>query len=95
MEVHIDGSRILDEAAFHREIASALAFPAHYGANLNALWDTLTTDIARPIRLVWIDANISKLALGNRFDSIVELLQQVQKQDIDWGLDERFEFMMT
>lgn len=34
-------------AAAHDEIARALEFPPHYGRNLDALWDLLTTIEAR------------------------------------------------
>nr|NLI49368.1 barstar family protein [Propionibacterium sp.] len=33
-------------------VAAALAFPAHFGHNLDALWDCLT-DLERPTALLW------------------------------------------
>ena len=36
----------------------------HYGNNLSTLWDVLTTDVARPAGVVWIDAEASSKNLG-------------------------------
>ena len=42
-QLHIDFSDARDRAAVHRAIAGALDFPEWYGANLDALWDLLST----------------------------------------------------
>ena len=39
----IDGSRMLDRASAHAELARALGFGPHYGRNLDALWDEVST----------------------------------------------------
>ena len=41
-----------DRAEFVEHVAAALQFPAHYGRNLDALWDCLT-DLTVPTALVW------------------------------------------
>lgn len=94
MNIEINGGDIQSEGDFHSEIASALNFPHHYGRNLDALWDVLTTDVERPIVLIWRDASSSKSALAERFDLIVELLRKVEQQDLDWGLKEKFELKL-
>jgi ribonuclease inhibitor len=94
MKAEIDGTRILTEADFHREIASALNFSAYYGRNLNALWDTLSTDVARPVQLIWHNARKSELAMPEKFKEIVNVLQAVVKQDTSFGWDDRFEFIL-
>lgn len=43
---------VTDPAGFHTAIAAALGFPAHYGANLDALWDCLA-DLDGPTALLW------------------------------------------
>lgn len=43
---------VADLPAFHRRIAAVLDFPAHYGANLDALWDCLS-ELEGPTALVW------------------------------------------
>jgi ribonuclease inhibitor len=48
----LDGRTRTRRAAFAR-LARELAFPAHFGANLDALFDVLTTDLEGPIEIVW------------------------------------------
>lgn len=86
----IEGEKIRSEAEFHKEIAAVLDLPGHYGANLDALWDVLTGDVERPVVLIWKNADASQAALGDKFNSIVELMQKVERQDVTWGLSERF-----
>ena len=38
----LDGREVCSGAAFHSLIAQILGFPAHYGRNLDALYDCLT-----------------------------------------------------
>ena len=39
----IDGASMLSRAEAHAALAGALGLPEHYGANLDALWDCVTT----------------------------------------------------
>ena len=41
-EIIIDGSAIFTSPDLHEALANALSFPAHYGKNLDALYDCLT-----------------------------------------------------
>lgn len=92
MIVEIDGRIIREEADFHRELASALDFGPYYGRNLDALWDRLSTDVERPVALIWNYSAESRASLGETFDKIVQVLSRVQKQDEAFGWDERFRF---
>jgi ribonuclease inhibitor len=94
MKVIIDGDDIHTEADFHKKIAEALEFPSHYGKNLDALWDVLSTDIERPITLVWKNSASSRSAMGESFGKIVDLLNKIVDQDVEWGLDEKFEVII-
>lgn len=38
----LDGTTMLTRAAMHDALSEAFALPAHYGRNLDALWDCLT-----------------------------------------------------
>lgn len=90
----LEGKKIRSEAEFHAAIAAALDFPEYYGRNLDALWDVLTGDVERPVVLLWKDAQASQASLGDRFQPIIELLRQVEKQDAAWGLKEKFELRL-
>ena len=49
-EIIIDGSAIFTSADLLDALADALSFPAHYGKNLDALYDCLT-EIGEDIHL--------------------------------------------
>ncbi|WP_437842321.1 barstar family protein [Sorangium sp. So ce1153] len=92
MLAEIDGRRITSEMDFHREISLALDFGPYYGNNLDALWDRLSTDVERPVTLIWNHSTDSKEHLGDIFDKIVHILYRAQKQDEELGWTERFQF---
>jgi ribonuclease inhibitor len=94
MERTIDGRAIATEGDFHRAVAALLGFPPYYGRNLDALWDILSTDLERPVTLIWRDAAESRRNLGPAFDRILEVLERVRKQDEAWKLDDRFEYRL-
>lgn len=91
--VLIDGALIYTELDFHRMVQEKLALGPYYGKNLDALWDRLSTDVERPIALIWQHSQLSRTRLGPVFEKIVQILQDVQKQDeAFWPPHERFHF---
>jgi ribonuclease inhibitor len=91
--VEIDGREVLTEAHLHRLLRGALDFGPYYGSNLDALWDRLTLDVPRPVRLIWTHWQVSKRNLGaKRFGKICDLLRAVEAEDQERGYEERFEF---
>lgn len=94
MRAEIDGTKIQSESDFHREIACALKFSPYYGRNLNALWDTLSTDIERPVRLTWRNAQHSERSMPEKYLTIIHVLRDVEKQDKDFGWSDRFELIL-
>ena len=55
-------------------IGSALGFPAHFGRNLDALWDSLR-DLSAPTVLLWETWGSAAYADRDGFDRIVRVLQ--------------------
>ena len=94
MERILDGRRIHDSVEFHREIGELLDMGPYYGRNLDALWDRLSTDIERPITLVWTGSDESRRHLGEEFARIVGVLERVKKQDEAWNLKDRFDYRL-
>lgn len=94
MRNEIEGSKIVSEATFHMAISTAMSFPAHYGKNLDALFDVLTSDIERPVVLVWLNSALSKEKMEGGFERIVSVLRNVERQDAEWGLSEKFELQL-
>lgn len=95
MIAEIDGSRIRSESDFHVAIALALGLPHHYGRNLDALWDILSSDVERPVQLIWNRSALSQVEMPVEFDLIVSLLHKVERQDADWNLPEEERFRLV
>jgi ribonuclease inhibitor len=93
MRVILDGSRVKSEDDLHRELVSLLDFGPYYGANLDALWDRLSTDVPRPVHLVWVASGISRDAMGSLlFDRVERILLNTAEQDITFNLADRFTY---
>lgn len=91
MRAEIDGATVRTAADLHSALSRALDFGPYYGGNPAALWDRLTTDVERPVELVWSDSELSRAALGETgFAKFRSLLLRVQEQDLAYGPAERF-----
>lgn len=89
--VEVNGAEVGSPAELHRVLAEALDFGPYYSPNLAALWDRLSTDIERPVELIWRNSEASRDAMGvSAFSELRDLLLRVQAQDIDFGFEERF-----
>ncbi|CNI06945.1 Ribonuclease inhibitor [Yersinia aldovae] len=93
-EIILDGNRIHSSDDFHNILFQELDLGPYYGKNLNALWDRLSTDIERPVKIIWLNSEFSKKVLGEYFDKIVQIFEQVKQQDIKFNWDERFDYML-
>jgi ribonuclease inhibitor len=82
----LPGKKVRSVDVFYDEIARQLAFPEHFGRNLDALWDILSADIEGPIEVVWENPDSSRLSMGRDFDRIVSVLKDVEKSRKDFRL---------
>ncbi len=82
----LDGKAVRSPDRFYEEISARLSFPDHFGRNLDALWDVLSTDIEGPIEVVWEDADISRDAMGRDFGRILGVLRKVARRRKDFRL---------
>jgi ribonuclease inhibitor len=96
VQVIISGAKVASERDFHRQLVSQLEFGDHYGWNLAALRDRLLADVPRPVLLVWQDAAESRRLLGSDlFDRLVAVLDEAQKQDVEFGWTDRFTYTLA
>ena len=82
----LSGKTVRSLDVFYDEIARQLAFPEHFGRNLDALWDVLSADIEGPIEVVWKDPDSSRREMGEDFDRILAVLKEVKKTRKDFRL---------
>jgi ribonuclease inhibitor len=83
-KIKLPGKSISSLDEFYSEIAKQLRFPEHFGRNLDALWDVLTTDIKGPVELAWEDSERSKKSMGKDFEKVAALLKDVEKERGDF-----------
>jgi ribonuclease inhibitor len=78
-KVVIQGSRLTDKNILHKILKQELQLPAHYGENLDALWDCLTADIKLPVTIEWVDFKKSKDLLGDYAENTLEIFKEAEK----------------
>jgi ribonuclease inhibitor len=92
-DVLIDGAEIYSELDVHRTLERQLEFGQYYGRNFAALRDRLSVDVSRPVRLTWSNSATSREHLGNEvFERFVEIFEEIARQDVAFGWDDKFEF---
>ncbi|WP_145541568.1 barstar family protein [Yersinia alsatica] len=94
-EVILDGANILTEADFHIIMSESLCFGPYYGRNLNALWDRLSSDVERPVKIIWLNSELSRELLGEYFDEIIQVFEKTKQQDLKFNWDEKFDYLLN
>lgn len=76
--------RSLDD--LYDQLSIRLSLPEHFGRNLDALWDVLSTDAEGSFEIVWKHADDSKKLMGQDFDRVLNLLQELEEEQEDFKL---------
>ncbi|MBQ6780170.1 MAG: barstar family protein [Treponema sp.] len=77
MQFTVDLSRVRTKTGLHRVLIKTLPFPAHYGKNLDALYDVLTEPHDEwEIRFVGTEQ--ARTRLGDYFDSFWQTLSDAK-----------------
>ncbi len=82
----LNGEHIHSLADLYDRLASGLSLPEHFGSNLDALWDVLSTDVAGPFAIRWQHAAASRKSMGRDFRRAVKLLQDLERERDDFTL---------
>jgi ribonuclease inhibitor len=82
----LNGSTIRSLDDLYDRISTRLDLPEHFGRNLDALWDVLSTDVEGPFEIIWRHADHSKKFMGKDFDRAVKLLRELEKKRDDFKL---------
>ncbi len=72
--------------AIYSALQDQLDLPRHFGRNLDALYDVLTTDVAGPVEIVWKEHAWAKPKLGANYDRLVTTLRDVENEREDFTL---------
>ena len=80
----LPGKQIRSLEDFYDVISLKLSFPQHFGRNLDALWDVLTTEVKGPVEIIWEESAHSKRAMGPLYDRVSALLTDVEKERDDF-----------
>ncbi len=72
--------------AVYGALQKQLALPAHFGRNLDALWDALTADVAGPVEIVWHEHAWARARLGPDYDRLITTLREVETARGDFRL---------
>ncbi|MCT8344266.1 MULTISPECIES: barstar family protein [Photorhabdus] len=93
-KIILDGKDICSEGDFHKALSEQLEFGPYYGNNLDALWDRLSSDIERPVTIVWLNSESSHQYLGDTFKKIITIFNRVKEQDINFKLADKFDYQL-
>ncbi|MCS6779078.1 MAG: barstar family protein [Geminicoccaceae bacterium] len=81
----LDGRTRTRRAALAR-LARDLGFPAHFGHNLDALFDVLTGDLPGPVEIVWAGVDRARLAADPELGPVLETLEAAARERADLRL---------
>jgi len=74
----LNGASMTTREAAHAELARALHFPEYYGANIDALWDLVSTMEAE---LTLTNVTAMQSALGIYGSKILETLREADREN--------------
>jgi ribonuclease inhibitor len=82
----LNGPKIQSLDNLYNHLENRLSLPPHFGRNLNALWDVLSTDVEGPFEIVWTHSDDSKKSMGKDFQRVIKLLKELKKERDDFKL---------
>lgn len=82
----LNGNTIGSLDDLYDRMSTLIDLPKHFGRNLDALWDVLSTDVEGPFEIIWKHADNSKKLMGKNFDRAVKMLQELEKEREDFKL---------
>jgi ribonuclease inhibitor len=98
-EIRLNGNKMVDKASTHAYLKRKLLLPNHYGNNLDALWDCLSTDFSAKLIIIQNpEILIDNLSTYGKL--IIKLFQEVAREnkyidlDIRWQ-SERLKYLST
>lgn len=72
--------------AIYDTLQRELDLPAHFGRNLDALWDALTMEVPFPVEILWKDHSWARVKLGADYDRLIATFHDVENEREDFLL---------
>jgi ribonuclease inhibitor len=85
-KIMLNGERVHSLEDFYDELVRRITLPEHFGRNLDALWDSLTSDVEGPFEIIWRRSGLSKKHMGKEFDAVIVLLHDLEAERDDFRL---------
>lgn len=79
----LDGRMILSIDDFYDKITKTMPLPEYFGRNLDALADSLLTDIEGPLEIVWEYSSVSQKAMKEDYKRVARVLRRVARERDD------------
>lgn len=76
-KIYIDFSEIGDLEDFYKILKQKITLPEHFGNNLDALYDSLTGDVALPLSLEFFNLSVDQL---ETFEDLLETLEDAEEE---------------
>ena len=86
-EIVFDASQVESMDQLHAELARSLNFSAHYGRNLDALYDCLSGEMALPLKIIWRNYRSTRLKLGKDIAKILKVMEDFSREDPDFMIE--------
>jgi ribonuclease inhibitor len=82
----LNGKTIHSLDDLYDQLSIKLSLPEHFGRNLDALRDLLSTDVEGPFEIVWKHSLDSRKLMGKDYNRAVKLLKELGKEREDFKL---------
>lgn len=79
--VYIDFTEIGDYEDFFVQLKDKITLPAHFGENLDALFDVLTGELALPLHLEFVNMSVDQLEI---FEDLLTTLEDAEDEVDDF-----------
>lgn len=82
----IDCAKLASVETMYAELATQLRLPSHFGRNFDALFDSLTRDVAGPVEIVLKNAAATPAAMRPSLAKLVATLGEAARERTDLKL---------
>lgn len=80
--IYIDFAEIGDEEDFYAQLKEKAELPEHFGENLDALYDSITGELALPLHLEFVNMSVEQLEI---FEDLLETLENINDEIDDFS----------